>query len=88
MPLYMARFSYTPETWAKMIKNPEEPPGGGQGIHRIGWREAARFLVRFRRARWIQSLGGSGQRVDGSYGARHRLWRGPAFDPNDGLVDC
>ena len=24
MPLYLTRFSYTPATWAKMIKNPED----------------------------------------------------------------
>jgi uncharacterized protein with GYD domain len=24
MPLYMSRFSYTPETWARLIGNPED----------------------------------------------------------------
>lgn len=24
MPLYLSKFSYTPETWAKLIKNPED----------------------------------------------------------------
>jgi uncharacterized protein with GYD domain len=24
VPLYLTRFSYTPETWAKLIKNPED----------------------------------------------------------------
>jgi uncharacterized protein with GYD domain len=24
MPLYMTRFSYTPETWARLTKNPED----------------------------------------------------------------
>ena len=24
MPLYLSRFSYTPATWAKLIKNPED----------------------------------------------------------------
>ena len=24
MPLYLTRFSYTPATWAKLIKNPED----------------------------------------------------------------
>jgi uncharacterized protein with GYD domain len=24
MPLYLSRFSYTPETWAKLIRNPED----------------------------------------------------------------
>jgi len=24
MPLYLSRFNYTPETWAKLIENPED----------------------------------------------------------------
>jgi uncharacterized protein with GYD domain len=24
MPLYLSKFSYTPETWARLIKNPED----------------------------------------------------------------
>ena len=24
MPLYLSRFSYTPETWAKLLRNPED----------------------------------------------------------------
>jgi uncharacterized protein with GYD domain len=24
MPLYLSRFSYTPETWAKLVANPED----------------------------------------------------------------
>jgi hypothetical protein len=28
MPLYLSRFSYTPETQARLIGNPEEPPRG------------------------------------------------------------
>ena len=24
MPLYLTRFSYTPETWARLIRNPED----------------------------------------------------------------
>ena len=24
MPFYLTRFSYTPSTWAKLIKNPED----------------------------------------------------------------
>lgn len=24
MPMYLSRFSYTPETWARLIKNPED----------------------------------------------------------------
>ena len=24
MPLYLSKFSYTPETWARLVKNPED----------------------------------------------------------------
>ncbi len=24
MPMYLSRFSYTPETWARLVKNPED----------------------------------------------------------------
>ena len=27
MPMYLTRFSYTPETWARLIKNPEDRRG-------------------------------------------------------------
>jgi hypothetical protein len=35
MPLYLSRFSYTPETWARLIGNPEDR------------REAARSYIEF-----------------------------------------
>ena len=30
MPLYLTRFSYTPETWARLIGNPEDRRGAAQ----------------------------------------------------------
>ncbi len=30
MPFYLTRFSYTPETWAKLIKNPEDRRAAAQ----------------------------------------------------------
>jgi uncharacterized protein with GYD domain len=30
MPMYLTRFSYTPETWAKLIKNPEDRRAAGK----------------------------------------------------------
>jgi uncharacterized protein with GYD domain len=30
MPLYLTRFSYTPATWAKLIKNPEDRRAAAQ----------------------------------------------------------
>jgi uncharacterized protein with GYD domain len=30
MPLYLTKFSYTPETWARLISNPEDRRGAAQ----------------------------------------------------------
>ena len=30
MPLYLTKFSYTPETWARLIANPEDRRGAAQ----------------------------------------------------------
>ena len=30
MPMYLTRFSYTPDTWAKMINNPEDRRAAAQ----------------------------------------------------------
>src|ERR687896_2305205 len=30
MPLYLTRFSYTPETWARLVKNPEDRRAAAQ----------------------------------------------------------
>ena len=37
MPLYLTRFSYTPETWARLISNPEDRRAAGQSyIESVG----------------------------------------------------
>ena len=37
MPLYLPRFSYTPETWARLIRNPEDRrPAAKQYIEAVG----------------------------------------------------
>ena len=39
MPFYLTRFSYTPETWARLIKNPEDRrTAGRQYIESVGGR--------------------------------------------------
>jgi uncharacterized protein with GYD domain len=39
MPLYLTRFSYTPETWARLIGNPEDRRGAAQEyIESVGGR--------------------------------------------------
>ena len=76
MPLYLSKFSYTPETWARLIGNPRiagRPPG----VHRVGRRKAPRFLVLLRARRRLHPLGGPGQRVHGRGRARHHRRRGP-----------
>ena len=37
MPLYLSRFSYTPETWARLIRNPEDRRNAAQSyIESVG----------------------------------------------------
>ena len=37
MPLYLSRFGYTPETWARLIGNPEDPRKAAQSyIESVG----------------------------------------------------
>ena len=39
MPLYLSRFSYTPETWATLIRNPEDRRRAAQSyIESVGGR--------------------------------------------------
>jgi uncharacterized protein with GYD domain len=39
MPLYLSRFSYTPETWARLIRNPEDRRQAAQSyIESVGGR--------------------------------------------------
>src|SRR5713101_4027888 len=37
-------------------RQPRGPPSGRSVVHRVGWWQAARVLVRLRRARWLQPL--------------------------------
>ena len=48
MPLYLSKFSYTPETWARLVVAPEDRRKAAQIVHRVGRREAPRLLVRLR----------------------------------------
>src|SRR5215204_7407833 len=64
MPLYLSRFSYTAETWAKLIDNPEDRKGRPV-LYRVGRWEAPRVLVRLGHTRRLQPLGGPGRRLDG-----------------------
>ena len=39
MPMYLTRFSYTPETWARLVKNPEDRRAAAkQYIESVGGR--------------------------------------------------
>jgi hypothetical protein len=50
MPLYLTRFSYTPATWAKLIKNPEDRRAAAKEYIEGGRRKVAWFLVCLRRS--------------------------------------
>ena len=44
MPLYLSRFSYTPETWARLIANPEDRRQAAAAyIESVGKAKAANF---------------------------------------------
>ena len=78
MPLYLTRFSYTPATWAKLIKNPEDRrEAAKQYIEAVGGKLHG-FWYAFGEHDGY-TLGGSGQRVDGGHGARHRCGRSVEF---------
>ena len=34
MPFYLTRFSYTPETWTRLVKNPEDRRAADQSLSR------------------------------------------------------
>ena len=87
MPFYLTRFSYTPATWAKLIKNPEDRRAAAkQYIEAVGGK-AAWVLVCLRRSRRLQLVGGAGQRLDGSHGDRDQRWRSAELHRDNGLAD-
>ena len=45
MAMYLTRFSYTPETWARMIEKPEDRRDAARTFIEVGRRQAARLLV-------------------------------------------
>ena len=47
--MYLTRFSYTPEAWARMAKNPEDRRDAARTYVELRWRQAPWLLVRLRR---------------------------------------
>jgi hypothetical protein len=42
MPRYLSRFSYTPETWARLIDNPEDRRNAGRSyVESVGGKSTA-----------------------------------------------
>ena len=84
MPFYLTRFSYTPETWARLVKNPEDRRAAAQQyIESVGGKLHG-FCKRLRRSRCLQPVEGAGQRVDGCHGDRYQRRRGIELAPHDG----
>ena len=78
MPLYLSKFSYTPETWARLIGNPEDRREAARSyIESVGGKLHG-FWYSFGPGRRLHPLGGPGQRVHGRGRARHHRWRGPS----------
>ncbi len=60
MPLYLTRFSYTPATWAKLVKNPEDRrEAARQYIEAVGGKLHG-FWYAFWRSRRLPFVGSSG----------------------------
>ena len=64
MATYLMRFSYTPETWSKLIQNPEDRRDAARA-YAEQVRRTPRLLVRVRRVRRLRDHRGARQRVDG-----------------------
>ena len=72
MPLYLTRFSYTPETWARLIANPEDRRTAAQSyIESVGGTLLG-FWYAFGTHDGYSPLGGARQRLDGRGRARDR----------------
>jgi len=50
MAMYLTRFSYTPETWARMIEKPEDRREAARTYIESAGRQASWVLVRLWRA--------------------------------------
>ena len=87
MPHYLTKFSYTPETWARLIGNPEDRRKAAQEyIESVGGTLHG-FWYAFGRARWLHPVGGPGQRVDGRGRAGNRRRRRAELVRDDGPHD-
>ncbi len=64
MPLYLSRFSYTPETWERLIGNAEDRPEAAKSYIDSAGGKLHGFWYAFRTRR-LQLVGGPGQRLDG-----------------------
>src|SRR5690348_3401320 len=58
-------------------EQPRGSPEGSPVLHRVGWRETPRVLVRLWQSRWLQPVGSSGQRIHGRSRASNCWWRCP-----------
>ena len=73
--MYLTRFSYTPETWAMLIANPEDRrKAAASYIESVGGKLHG-FWYAFGAYDGVQPVGGARQRVDGGGGAGHRRRR-------------
>ena len=87
MPLYLTRFSYTPETWAKLIQNPEDRrEAAKEYIEGVGGKLHG-FWYAFGDYDGYTLWEARDRRLDGRDGARHRRWRRAEFRPDDCFAD-
>ncbi len=84
MPLYLSKFSYTPETWARLVDSPEDRAEAARSyIESVGGKLHG-FRVRLRLARRLQPVGSTRQRLDGCGGSGDQRGRSACLSGDHG----
>ena len=84
MPFYLTRFSYTPETWARLVRNPEDRRAAAQQyIESVGGKLHG-FWYAFGDHDAYTLWEAPDNHVDGCHGDRHQRRRGTELAPHDG----
>src|ERR671921_2541434 len=87
MAFYLMRFSYTPETWSKLMENPEDRRDAARAyIEQVGGRPT-RLLVWLRPIRRLRALRGARQRLGGRRRACYHGRRRPSLGRDNGADD-
>jgi uncharacterized protein with GYD domain len=87
MPLYLTRFSYTPATWAKLIKKPEDRRAAAQEYIKGVGGKLHGFWYAFGDHDGYTLWEAPDNVLDGGDGTRDWRWRSAKLHPDDCLAD-